>query len=41
MKIEISVTVGIILVYYGRSTDYYYWENTDKGGRPTFGTVLA
>ena len=35
------MTVGTLLVYYRRSTDYYYWKNTDKGGVSTFVTVLV
>ena len=38
-EVGISLTVGILLVYYGRSTDYFYWQNTDKGGVPTLGIV--
>ena len=34
-------TVGTLLVWYYRSTDYYYWSNTDKWVMPTLGTVLA
>ena len=36
----ILLTVVTLLVYYGRSTDYHYWQNTDKGGMLTLGTIL-
>ena len=35
------MTVGTLLVYYGRSIDYYYWQNTDKEGMLTLGTILV
>ena len=38
---QYSLEALVKLVYYGRSTDYYYWSNTDKWVMPNFGTVLA
>ena len=40
LSVNTVPNIGILLAYYWRSTDYYYWQNTKIGAVPTFRTVL-